>query len=366
MLRVVGVSMFLWAQAPALAPSNSSIEFEALEHDFGEVTEGPAAQHTFKFTNKSSQPLRLKSVKPSCGCTTPRWTQEEIPPGGRGEIHVSYDTKGRPGPFHKTITVQHSQSETPIILSIKGKVIRDPALANFNEVFGSLGLEKSREALGTLKSNEKKTLSSQVKNLSSMPLSLRKVDAKPAFTATFEPAILQPGAVGKLEIKIDGSKWEASGFRHMQGFYEKIALQLSDETEVPIYVSGSFERYYTPQELANAPKIVFERTEFDGGEVLQGQIVEFAFRLRNEGKSDLVIESVKASCGCTAIEPTEKVIRPGAESVITARFDSRGREGLQHKTVTVQTNDPANPSIILHLKANVVPSSFGLQGPTNP
>lgn len=364
MVRALGLSIFLWAQA--LVPSTSPIEFEVLEHDFGEVSEGPAAQYTFKFTNKSSEPLRLKSVKPSCGCTTPRWTQEDIPPGGKGEIHVSYNTKGRPGAFYKTITVQHSQSEAPITLSIKGKVIRDPALVNFNEVFGSLGLEKSREAIGTLKSNEKKTVAFQVKNLGSMPLSLRKVDAKPAFTAKFQPAILQPGAVGKLEIEIEGSKGEASGFRHMQGFYEKISLHLSDENEAPIYISGSFERYFTPQELANAPKIVFEKTEFDGGEVLQGQVVEFPFRLRNEGKSDLLIESVKASCGCTAIEPTEKVIRPGSESVIIARFDTRGREGLQHKTVTVQTNDPVNPSIILHLKANVVSSSFGLQGPTNP
>ncbi|RMF52359.1 MAG: DUF1573 domain-containing protein, partial [Bacteroidetes bacterium] len=109
-------------------------------------------------------------------------------------------------------------------------------------------------------------------------------------------------------------------------------------------------------------------TEFDGGEVLEGQTVEYRFKLRNEGKGDLVIESVKASCGCTAVEPTEKVLKPGQETEIVARFDSRGRTGFQHKTITVETNDPLNSRAILHLKATVVSAGgfgVGSYAPTN-
>ena len=55
-------------------------------------------------------------MKASCGCTTPRWTQDEIAPGGAGEVQAAYSTRGRPGPFHKTITVQYESSEQPIVL----------------------------------------------------------------------------------------------------------------------------------------------------------------------------------------------------------------------------------------------------------
>lgn len=362
-MRLAGsllVASLLWAQ----------IKFEKTEHDFGEILEGPEAVYTFRFQNVGSKPIKLTSVKASCGCTTPRWTQEEIPPSGTGEVQAAYHTKGRPGPFHKTITVQTSDtSSPPIVLTIKGTVKADPNQKSdkYAEVDGALTWVTRRQSYGTVKSTDSPKLTFEVKNIGSYPVEfLGGSDLKPMFEVSFEPKQLAPGQEGKVIVTLHGKKARENGWKHQSGFYEIIKIRTSDpvgQGEKQLVVNGSFEIVYTPEELAKAPKAVFVETEFDAGEVLEGQTVEHRFTIKNEGKSELIIESVKASCGCTAVEPTEKVLKPGQSTTIIARFDSRGRTGPQHKTITVETNDPLNPRQILHLKANVLATSgFGLGG----
>jgi hypothetical protein len=74
------------------------------------------------------------------------------------------------------------------------------------------------------------------------------------------------------------------------------------------------------------------------GTILEGQKLEVAFRFRNSGNKPLVIESATPSCGCTVPSKPDKPIMPGDESEIKAVFDSQGRTGTNHKTITVVAN----------------------------
>src|SRR5690554_2443140 len=75
------------------------------KHDFGLVEEGKLATYEFEFTNTGSAPIIMSGVRASCGCTTPSWTKEPIPPGGKGSVTASYNSAGRPGAFNKTIPI---------------------------------------------------------------------------------------------------------------------------------------------------------------------------------------------------------------------------------------------------------------------
>src|SRR6187399_1621497 len=86
-----------------LTPEN--ISFKSESYDFGNIEEGPAAEHVFTFTNTGKEAIVIQRVQPSCGCTTPDWTKDPIGPGKTGMIKASYGTQGRPGPFEKTMTV---------------------------------------------------------------------------------------------------------------------------------------------------------------------------------------------------------------------------------------------------------------------
>ena len=100
------------------------ISFDESEHNFGNIEEkGGKVSHKFMFTNNVKNPLRILSVKPSCGCTTPDWTKDEIKPGNQGYIIAEYNPKGRPGVFRKSLSIVTNDNQRALIF-IKGKVIK--------------------------------------------------------------------------------------------------------------------------------------------------------------------------------------------------------------------------------------------------
>jgi len=74
------------------------------------------------------------------------------------------------------------------------------------------------------------------------------------------------------------------------------------------------------------------------GKVKEGGVVEVSWKFKNTGSKPLVISNVNASCGCTVADKPEQPIAPGAEGVISAKFDSKGRDGAQRKDVYVTAN----------------------------
>ncbi len=99
-----------------------------------------------------------------------------------------------------------------------------------------------------------------------------------------------------------------------------------------------------------APHLICEAPEYDFGTADNSQSVEHTFVVRNDGDLTLEISQVRPSCGCTVASITERNVAPGAETRITARLSLTGRQGPQHKVMTVESNDPKQPQFILTLK----------------
>ena len=90
------------------------------------------------------------------------------------------------------------------------------------------------------------------------------------------------------------------------------------------------------------PKISFNETEHDFGKFKEDDgKVTFKFEFINTGGSDLIIQNVSASCGCTAPSWTREPIAPGAKGFVAATYDPAGRPGSFRKYVTVISN--SNP-----------------------
>ena len=98
--------------------------------------------------------------------------------------------------------------------------------------------------------------------------------------------------------------------------------------------------------------IQFDKTEFDFGKILQGEVVSYTFHFTNAGTAPLIITSVEKSCGCTASEFSKEPIEPGKTGDIKITYDSKGHHGTQSKVLIVNAN--TNPSsTTLRLKAEV-------------
>ena len=112
------------------AQDGPKIEFKDKDNtiDYGKVTkEEDSGLRVFEFTNTGNQPLLIKDVKSSCGCTVPSFSKDPIMPGKTGKIEVKYNMN--PGPIRKTITVESNAvnvDEGRVALKIKGEVIIKP------------------------------------------------------------------------------------------------------------------------------------------------------------------------------------------------------------------------------------------------
>lgn len=104
----------------------------------------------------------------------------------------------------------------------------------------------------------------------------------------------------------------------------------------------------------DGPLPTFEFTEenYDFGNIKEGDIVEHTFKFKNTGEGPLIISSATASCGCTVPQYPKEPIAVGEEGEIQVRFNSKGKPGIQNKTITITAN--TYPKInTLQIKANV-------------
>lgn len=354
--------------------ANAQLMFRSTLHDFGQIAEGQTVTHAFPFKNVGKDPVRIRPLKAACGCTTPSWPRGEIAPGAEEEIRITFNSKNREGPFTKTLTVDYSDEFNQIILVVKGEVVAAADASadeyTYKDTMGNLAFDRVRYMpRSQFKSNQPQQLTYHFKNVGTETIALQGVkELPPYFSATYTPEKLEPGQEGQITLTWHGEKAVAENLPN--GHNINVAFKFATtDTELPykvLFVGGMFERFFSEEELAEMPQISFEKTEFDGGDLIAGEKLTYKFRFTNSGGSPLRITNVKASCGCTASKPESEVIQPGESSYITATFNSRGRRGRQHKTITVRSNDPKNGVVVLHLRANVVQDPFGGGGGGSP
>ena len=107
-----------------------------------------------------------------------------------------------------------------------------------------------------------------------------------------------------------------------------------------------------------ASKIKFTTVEHDFGNQPQGKPVSWEFDFINENTSDpLLLEDVKASCGCTTPTWTKEPVMPKKSGSIKAQYNM-AREGAFRKSITVTTKD--GETITLYISGNAVAQEQGV------
>lgn len=316
-------------------------------HDFGNILEqdGPAA-FEFVFSNKSTRPVKIVNVQPSCGCTTPDWTKDPIAVGSSGFIKASYDPKGRPGYFDKTLSVTTDWDGTPVVLRIKGNVI-NPETANdpssFSVAVGHLRFKSNSFNLGKVFINrDPEATSFPFRNAGKDTIHLKGY-AAPRYIKVTLPKVIAPNQIANLKITFDAKLKNQYGFTS-----ENIELK-TDDVESP---EKSFSVYATTEEffpklsdkdLAEAPVLSLQANMVNFGIVKAGAVLSREIKITNTGKKELTIRHAQGNCTCLTITPGARVLKPGQETTMKITLDTQGRTGPQNKSVTIYSTDPQNP-----------------------
>ena len=103
--------------------------------------------------------------------------------------------------------------------------------------------------------------------------------------------------------------------------------------------------------LKNNADIRFKVQEHDYGKIPLKEEIEYRFEFSNPGKTPLVINDVKTSCGCTIPEWPKKPVKPGNKGEIKVKYDATF-PGAFNKTITVYFNGKGSP-VRLSIKGQV-------------
>lgn len=110
--------------------------------------------------------------------------------------------------------------------------------------------------------------------------------------------------------------------------------------------------------------ISFKEVEFDFGKIKQGETVKHVFEFTNTGSNPLILENVKPSCGCTALDWPKDPIAPGKTGKIEAQFNSTGKMGPQIKQITITLNTEEHLERLTFTGEVVVPEGEQQAQPT--
>jgi hypothetical protein len=102
--------------------NSAEIKFEVESFDFGTIKQGDKVTYDFNFVNSGKEPLIISNATGTCGCTVPQWPKEPIAKGGKGTIHVEFNSAGKIGMQDKTVTISSNAKSSQVVLHLKGNV----------------------------------------------------------------------------------------------------------------------------------------------------------------------------------------------------------------------------------------------------
>jgi hypothetical protein len=356
------------AQTATPKPKGPEIVFDHTIYNFGKIAESiKFASHRYPFTNTGNKTLFIQQVHTSCGCTTPDWTRDSIPPGGKGFIEARYETTNRIGDFKKSISVYSNAVTAPLVhLDIEGEVLKeeiDPNAAPIPDM-GQMAFSAPSITFNPLFDNQIDSQTIRITNQTPYTANFNPIDAVSIpnyIKITAYPTTLEPNETGKFTVVIDGSKINHYGFS---------TIELPFTTDNPaalynaMYVNYSRKQFfpkYSPKMLAKQAKLSASKTSIDFGKQVAGDILTSEFTLTNTGKSDLIIHELSGDCGCISLKFNRKksntaphakmIIAPGQSETVKIFFETVLKKGNANYGIWIVSNDPTNPEINIPLKA---------------
>lgn len=346
------------------AQNNAQINADELSYSFGTISEADGlASHVFKIKNTGNGPLVITRITASCGCTQPEWSKEPISPGQTGEIKVTYNPKGRPGPFFKTISIFSNGHKGSYSLAIKGIVTPKPTLPVFIYPYaiGDMKLSTKSVVYNTIRPNETLGQKINVINEGKSLFTIHLGKLPYYLTAECHPATLLPGETGEITILMDAK--EAGRQGRVTAELPIIVAhagqkEMAGQIQVAANIIDDFSKL-TASDKAKAPVAQLSGTLLDFGKLPQkGGIFPFSggkitgtVDITNSGKSPLVIYSITSDDELVDISGGKREIKPGI--TVTYKVSIRPRE-IKTKLealINVVCNDPSGPVRLIKVTA---------------
>ncbi|GHT37627.1 hypothetical protein FACS189435_3040 [Bacteroidia bacterium] len=367
-LFIAAFSFIVLISAQGFAQKKAEISADILTYDFGIIPEAEeGATHVFPIKNTGTAPLIINNVSASCGCTRPEWPKAPIEPGATGEVKINYSSKGRPGPFYKSIVINSNARNNRFSLYIKGTVsIRQassqPAIVYPYHV-GDLKLETKNVLYSRIYPGEKLEEVIRIKNEGTAALNLQADRTPDYLSVECNPKLLKPGETGEISVLFQTAAIKRMG--HIATSFHLIVESVGKKKEEgAITVTANIIDNFTHMpaaDKAKAPVAQYSRIHLDFGKLPEksGGIIPFiggsgkseSLKITNTGHSTLLIYSITCDNELIDISGGRKEIKPGASAEYKISIHSKAVKAKLEDYIHIVSNDPNGPVRLIKVTA---------------
>lgn len=283
--------------------------FTTGRHDFGKVARGAKCEYHFKFNNPYVEDVHVASVRSSCGCTTPKVTQQTLKTYDEASIIAHFNTDQFTGQRGATLTVTFDKPfYAEVQLQVSGYIRSDVVLSPAGVDFGTLDVGQGAD----------RTLEVSYAGRSDWRI-LGAAGSGEYLTADVEE-ISRGGGYVKYRLHVHLKEGAPSGYLH-----DQIVLKTTDARapELPIDVEGKIAA-----PLTISPASVFLGVVQPGQKVTKQIVVQ--------GRKPFAVTGVSANESCFEFktpEPTKKMVH-----LVPIAFTAGSTPGNVSYRITIRTD----------------------------
>jgi hypothetical protein len=90
--------------------------------NIGSLRSGEVVQYDARLRNTGTEPLVIKDISTSCGCTSVEYDKQPIAPGAEGAFSLRFDSRGMWGVQMKLIEIRTSAAQRPYQVMVRAEV----------------------------------------------------------------------------------------------------------------------------------------------------------------------------------------------------------------------------------------------------
>lgn len=319
--------------------------------DFGVIKEeaGPSTKRIL-LLNEGPDDTYIREVRPSCGCTGADFKKGNIAPGDTAWVSVTYNPKGRPGPFDKTVRIITGDDSERQVVKIQGTVIGTPETlqANYPYEMGALRVSDTILDMGTVADGASRHKFVNAYNQSSDTLRIELKSSSPILEAALYPLAIGPGDVATFSFYLTTRNLPADSIG--QKSYTTTIYTVGNEGRKEI---GEIETRakiirqsegLTSEGISNSPRLAIRKNIIALEGIKPGSRRDFSIMLENDGGSTLRIINILCNDSSIEIGEIPEEIKSGSRAAIKCRYKKpKKTRGAVRIPIEIYSSDPLHP-----------------------
>lgn len=251
-------------------------------------------------------------------------------------------------------------------LALFAQTSNDRKDSEFPYVVGNIAfaVDSLETVVGDVRKGQDFDFSIEIKNIGDRTIAFRDGKSNRFVDLSYSPNVLKPGERGLLNIKFEVVRELPPGEMAVE-----IAVE-SDDKKSPfkfLYLIANISEdpslYEKKTVIDTVPRLIFEHLNYDFGHMKKGKTLYHAFLFTNMGAQDLEISEIITTPGCKVVGWPEEITPSEENGSIILKLWFLANYGVQHHTITILSNDPINPEIVLGVHGTVYQKSATKRNP---